>query len=264
MADRLWQEVDWTWFVKTKPDGSRPLLWHWSPRHGFAIDLEITGFNESQIVYLLALASPTHPVSLDSYTRGWRNSGYGHKRTVMGIPLSLGREPYGPPLFFAHYTYLGVHPSALHFAGKTYFEHFRDFCRVQVAWAREHHPEVADGIWGLTASMNPDGYGVQYPGHDNGTITPTAALASMPYAPGEVRRCIELLYRDHRHELWGPFGFRDAMNLRRDWHSTHYIAINVGPIAPMIENYKTGLGWNTLMNAPEIQRALALVARAAP
>jgi len=259
LAQQLWEDVEWTWFVKKRPDGRRPLLWHWSPRHGFAINLEIVGFNESQIVYLLGLASPTHPIDPESYFNGWIDPGYGHRRTMLGVPLELGREPYGPPLFFAHYSYLGIHPQVFNYGSKTYFQHFEDFCRVQVLWANQHRPELGGGIWGLTASMNPDGYGVHYPGNDNGTISPTAFLASMPYAPEAARICLERMYRDHGRAFWGPFGFRDAMNRAREWYSEHYIAINVGPIAPMIENHLTGLGWNTLMQAGEIQKAIALL-----
>lgn len=259
LAQRLWEETEWTWFVKRRPDGRAPLVWHWSPRHGFAIDLEIAGFNESAIVYLLALASPTHPISLNSYTNGWIAPGYGHRRRHYGVDLRLGREPLGPPLFFAHYSYLGVDPRVLYFDGKSYFEHFADFCRVQEAWAAEHLREYPRGIWGLTAGMGPDGYGVFYPGKSDGTITPTAALASMPYAPQSVRQFAEMLYKHYARSLWGPYGFRDGVNARRNWFSPHYIAINVGPIAPIIQNHRTGLGWRTLMRAPEIQRAIAMV-----
>lgn len=264
MATQLFEEVEWSKFVRHRGDGRRPLLWHWSPRHAFALGLEVVGFNECQMTYLLALASPTHPVPAESYFKGWIHSGYGHQRTVFGIPLELGRERYGPPAFFMHYTYLGVHPSAFQYGSKSYFEHFEDFCRVQVLWADEHHPELGGGIWGLTASMNPDGYAVHEPGRDNGTITPTAYLASMPFAPEAVRICLARMYEDYAERFWGPFGFRDAMNVRRDWFSHHYIGINVGPIAPMIENYKTGLGWDTLMQAPEIQRAIGIIQRGPP
>ncbi|HMP90569.1 MAG TPA: glucoamylase family protein [Kiritimatiellia bacterium] len=258
LSQGLWEAVNWSWFVKKRPDGRRPLVWHWSPQHGFAIDLEIVGFNESQIVYLLGMASPTYPIDPVSYFNGWIDPGYGHQRNALGVALELGRESYGPPLFFAHYSYLGIHPSVFHYGSKNYFEHFQDFCRVQVEWADRQHPELGGGIWGLTASMNPDGYGVHYPGHDNGTITPTAFLASMPYAPEQVSTSLDRMYRKHAAKFWGPFGFRDAMNVGRNWYSEHYIAINVGPIAPMIENYLSGLGWNTLMQAEEIKRAIAL------
>lgn len=259
-ADKLWEEVEWTWFVKERPDGRKPLRWHWSPKHGFAIDLEIVGFNECQITYLLALASPTHPITPDSYFNGWIDEGYGRRRVHYDIPLELGREEYGPPLFFTHYSYLGIHPEVFHHGDKNYFQHFEDFCRVQILWAAEHRPELpARGIWGMTASLNPDGYGVHFPGNDNGTISPTASLASMPYAPDAVTRNIALLYEYYHEPFWGPFGFYDAMNIKRGWFSDKYIAINVGPIAPMIENYKTGLGWNTFMRTPEFKRAMEII-----
>ena len=258
MAQQLWEDVEWSWFVKDRSDGRRPLLWHWSPKHGFGLDLEVVGFNECQITYLLALASPTFPIQPISYFHGWIHPGYGHARDALGIPLELGRERYGPPAFFMHYSYLGIPPSVFHYGTKNYFEHFEDFCRVQVLWAEQQVPERGV-LWGASASMNPAGYGVQEPGKDHGTITPTAYLASWPYAPDAARACLEQMYRDHARSFWGPFGFRDAMSPARNWYSQHYIAINVGPIAPMIENYKTGLGWNTLMRAPEIQRAIELI-----
>ncbi len=260
MVADIWESVDWSWFVKERPDGRKPLRWHWSPNYGFAIDLEVVGFSECQMVYLLALASPTHPIGSDSYFKGWVDSGYGRERTRFGIQLSLGREDYAPPLFFTHYSYLGVDPRALHFRDRSYLEHFRDFCLVHLAWSRERRPELRDsGIWGMTASLEPGGYGSHFPGHDNGTIAPTAALSSMPYAPDEALICMEALYRSYGKQLWGPFGFYDAFNPARNWFSNQYIGIDVGPIAPMIENYKNGFCWKLLMAAPEIQRAIAIV-----
>ncbi len=256
----MWEGIQWTWFVKNRPDGRKPLLWHWSPNHGFAINLEIVGFNECQVTYLLALASPTHPITPESYFRGWLEAGYGHKRQQYDVTLELGREPYGPPLFFTHYSYMGIHPSNFVYGTKNYFQHFEDFCHVQILWAAEHRKELRGrGIWGLTASLEPGGYGAHYPGHDNGTITPTAILASMPYAPEAAQTGLEQMYEHYREDLWGPFGFYDAMNPGRNWFSRQYIAIDVGPIAPMIENYRTGLGWRTFEHAPELKRALEIV-----
>lgn len=261
-VNAIWEAVEWTWFVKERPDGRKPLRWHWSPNHGFAIDLEIVGFNECHITYLLALASPTHPITPDSYFKGWIDNGYGRPRLHYDIPLELGREEYGPPLFFTHYSYLGIHPSNFVYGSKNYFEHFEDFCRVQKLWAIEHRPELPDrGIWGMSASMEPDGYGVHFPGNDNGTISPAASLASMPYAPEAATTCLQLLYTHYSRSLWGPFGFYDALNPSRNWYSDKYIAIDVGPIAPMIENHKTGLGWNTFSRTPEFTRALEIIKR---
>jgi hypothetical protein len=261
----MWEAVEWSWFVKKKPDGRNPLLWHWSPDHDFAIDLEIVGFNECHVTYILALASPTFPIEPESYFNGWIDSGYGRKRTHYDIELELGREEYGPPLFFTHYSYLGMHPEMFTFGDKSYFDHFKDFCRIQQRWAAEHRREFpAGGIWGMSASLDPDGYGVHYPGNDNGTISPSAFLASMPYAPEGAVTCLNLMYRNFHKPLWGPFGFYDAMNLERSWFSDQYIGIDVGPIAPMIENHKTGLCWKIFAQAPELKRAMEIIKRGAP
>jgi len=264
LATRLLEDVEWDWFVTQRPGGRQPLLWHWSPRHEFAVNVPIVGFNESHIIYVLALGSPTHPIEAVSYFKGWLHPGYGHPRTKMGVDLELGREPYGPPAFLTHYSYLGLDPSVFRYGSKNYLEHFHDFCRVQALWADENRPELGGGIWGMTAGMTPDGYGVQFPGSDNGTITPTGFLSSMPYAPELVRTSLENLYERYAKKLWGPFGFRDGINVERDWVSPHYIAISVGPVAPMIENEKTGLGWKALMKAPEIQKGIEAIRRGMP
>lgn len=264
IADRLYRDAQWDFFVKKRPDGRRPLLWHWSPKHKFAIDLEITGFTEAQMTYILALASPTHPIEPVSYFKGWIHPGYGHRRTKLGVEMELGRESDGPPLFYTHYSYLGMHPSVFRHGSKNYFEHFQDFCQAQIRWAERHRPELGGGIWGMTAGLNPDGYGVQYPGRDNGTITASAFLASWPYAPEEANVCLENLYLRHARAFWGPFGFRDGMNLKRGWYSDKYIAISVGPVAPMIENHKTGLCWKIGMRVPEIRRGIEIVRKGMP
>ncbi len=264
IADRLYRDAQWDFFVKQRPDGRRPLLWHWSPKHKFAIDLEITGFTEAQITYILALASPTHPIEPVSYFKGWISPGYGHRRAKLGVEMELGRESDGPPLFYTHYSYLGMHPSVFRHGSKNYFEHFQDFCQAHIRWADEHRPELGGGIWGMTAGLHPDGYGVQHPGQDNGTITPSAFLASWPYAPEEAKTSLENLYLRQARAFWGPFGFRDGMNLKRDWYSPQYIAISVGPVAPMIENHKTGLCWNIFMYAPELRRGIEIVRTGMP
>lgn len=260
-ANRLWKAAEWDFFVKHRSDGRKPLLWHWSPRHGFGIDLEIVGFTEAQIAYILALASPTHPVGPASYFKGWIGPGYGHPRTRMGVEMELGRETDGPPMFYTHYSYLGMHPGVFRYGSKNYFEHFQSFCQAQIRWAERHRPELGGGIWGMTAGLHPDGYGVQHPGSDNGTITPSAFLASWPYAPDEAETCLRNLYLRHARAFWGPFGFRDGMNLTRDWYSTQYIAISVGPVAPMIENQKTGLCWKIFMRNPELRKGIQIVRR---
>ncbi len=261
LADRLWREIEWDWFAKQE-DSRSFLLWHWSPNYGWEKHLPISGFNECQIVYILALASPTHGVPMEYYETGWYHARYAQERTEFGVPLTLHRG-YGPPLFFTHYSYLGFDPRKLSFRGKTYFQHFQDLCRVQVLYARSKEDEFRGygPLWGLTASMDPDGYKAHAPGpRDNGTITPTAALASMPYVPAESIACLTAMYEQHGGELWREFGFRDAFNLSKDWIANGDLGIDVGPIAPLIENHRTGLCWRVFMKAPEVRSVLERLA----
>lgn len=260
LANSLWRAVEWDWFAR---EGESALLWHWSPNHGWKIHLPISGFNECQIVYALAMASPTHPVQPRFYTHGWESSQFGSERTEFGINLKLGHEA-GPPLFFTHYSYLGLDPRQIGYAGRSYFEHFQDLCRVQVRYAEAEAGRFKSygPLWGITASQGPDGYRAFAPGQrDDGTIAPTAALSSMPYVPAESRSCLAEMYQKYGSKLWGPFGFYDAFNFSRDWVAGGYLGIDVGPIAPMIENYRTGLCWTTFMRAPEMRAAVKLLAK---
>lgn len=257
LADRLWREIEWDWFAAEDGRGAF-LYWHWSPNHGWRMNLPIRGFNECHIVYLLALASPTHAVSPSHYTQGWLSPDYATARTDFAIHHELGNA-IGFPLFFAHYSYLGLDPRRITFNGQAYFDHFATACRVQQLYARSRRNDFLgyDELWGLTSSLDPDGYRAHAPGEaDNGTLTPSAALASMPYLPGESRRFLERLYREHGAWLWGGFGFYDAFNLTRHWVAEGFLGIDVGPIAPLIENHRTGLCWITFMQAPELQSVL--------
>ncbi|NOS68419.1 MAG: beta-glucosidase [Verrucomicrobia bacterium] len=259
-ADELWRGVEWDWFARGEGELAA-LIWHWSPTSGWKINHRITGFNECHIVYLLAMASPTHAVSQKYYWRGWHAPQFGESRTRFGIPLELARDS-GPPMFWTHYSYLGFDPHRISYRDQTYFDHFRNLARVQVRYAASRQKDFKGygPLWGLTASNGPDGYNAFEPGaSDNGTIAPTAALSSMPYVPTESRACLAEMYQKHGAELWGPCGFYDAFNLTRGWNSKNYLGIDVGPIAPMIENHRTELCWKVFMRATEIKRVLKLV-----
>jgi hypothetical protein len=93
-------------------------------------------------------------------------------------------------------------------------------------------------------------------GNDNGTISPTAALSSMPYTPTESLDALRYFYRIQGERLWGQYGFYDAFNLKQNWFAASYLAIDQGPIVAMIENHRTGLLWDLFMQNPEIQPAL--------
>jgi hypothetical protein len=254
----LWEHVQWDWFRR----GNGPVLyWHWSPDYAWTMNFPLRGFFEAQIVYILAAASPTHPVPGSLYQTGWTSSNYANNSSYYGLPIYCG--PYGGgPMFFAHYSYLGFDPRNLKDAYCNYFVRNRHHALIQHAYSVAnplHYAGYSGDCWGLTASDDPvDGYKAHdiYAGNDNGTITPTAALASMPYTPDESLAALKYFYRVKGDKLWGPYGFYDAFNQKLNWVAPSYLAIDQGPITDMIENYRTGLLWQKFMQNPEIMPAL--------
>ena len=266
--DDLWRGVDWNWYRQ----GDQNLLyWHWSSNHGWAMSHPIHGYDETLITYILAASSPTHPIPPEVYHEGWARGGAivheGHEQ--YGHTLDLrhnGSEQYGGPLFWAHYSYVGLDPRGLADRySDDYFEHNRAHALINRGWALEN-PHGCEGYgpnqWGLTASYSPtEDNAVGYSGHapgdrDRCVITPTAALASMPYTPEESMAVAEYLYNELGDWVWGPFGFYDAYSQEHDWYPARYLAIDQGPIVVMIENHRTGLLWDLFMSAPEVHDGL--------
>jgi hypothetical protein len=115
----------------------------------------------------------------------------------------------------------------------------------------------SENLWGLTASQTMNGgYSASSPTADQGVVAPTAALASMPYAPHYAMEVLQNLNGRLKDKIWGWFGPRDAISLKEDWVSPHYLAIDQLPIVLMVENYRTGLLWNLFMGDEEIQKGL--------
>jgi hypothetical protein len=253
---RLWHEVEWDWYLKEP--GNKQLYWHWSPKYGWKKNHKIGGhFNECMIVYLLAIASPSHPIPADCYYEGWcgeppdeyvnGNSYYGYKQWV--------GWPKGGPLFFTHYSFIGFDPRGKRDKYCNYFENNRNISLINRAYCAENpdnHKGYSNLVWGLTASDTPGGYKAHEPRRDNGTITPSAAISAMPYVPEESIATLKHFYYEFGEKLWGEFGFRDAFNLDKGWFAESYLAIDQGPIVCMIENYRTGLCWKMFMSNPEI------------
>jgi len=262
-ADKLWKAIEWDKFIQNPNTPEQVMIWHWSPDHGFS-DLPIVGFNEAEICYVLGVGSPTFPIDPEVYWDGWvaQNPNYYNPRTVEGVdgPIELLlNHDYGIPMFVMHYSYLGLDPRKVPLQDGTLFDEFTQLTQANHDYA-QLNPKNFKGYgkyWGLTASLNPDGYSAHEPVHtDDGTITPTGALSSIAYLPEPVIDMMCTLYLEKGAELWGPFGFYDAFNPTRDWIADGYIGIDVGPIAPMIENYRSGKLWDTFMQAPEVHQAI--------
>ncbi len=255
--ETLWQAVEWDWHTR---GGREVLYWHWSPRHGWAMDHAITGWNECLITYLLAAASPSHPVAPAVYHRGWTASPtFRNGRSYYGIELPLG-PPWGGPLFFSHYSFLGLDPRGLGDRYADYWAQNLAHSRINRAHciANPHgHEGYGPLCWGLTACDGDAGYGAFCPENDRGVIAPTAALSAMPYTPRESLAALRHFYEDLGAEIWGPYGFLDAFNRSRQWVAEGNLAIDQGPIVVMIENHRSGLLWDLFMSCPEVQAGLA-------
>ncbi|MDP4239813.1 MAG: glucoamylase family protein [Bacteroidota bacterium] len=258
---QLWETVEWNWYTQ----GKNALYWHWSKNYGFKLNHRITGFDETLITYILAASSPTYPIERSVYENGYtKSSYYVNGKKYFGIKLDLGME-YGGPLFFTHYSFLGLNPTGLSDKYTNYFERNKAHALIQVAYAIKNpkkHVGYGENCWGFTSSDDPiAGYTSHQPGTDeeNGTISPTAAISSVVYTPKESIAALRYFYHDKGKILFGKYGFYDAFNAglvdgQQVVHS--YLAIDQGPIAVMIENYRSGLLWKLFMSNPEIHTGL--------
>ncbi|MBK7097275.1 MAG: beta-glucosidase [Sphingobacteriales bacterium] len=252
----LWNEVEWDWFTR---EGREVLYWHWSPNNGWAMNFPLRGFNECFLTYILAASSDKYPVSDKVYHRGWvESSHFFNGKTFYGYSLPLGFD-YGGPLFFSHYSFLGLSPKGLKDRYADYWQQNQNHSLINFSYCVDNpkgFKGYASNCWGLTASDDPNGYDAHSPTNDNGTISPTAALSAFPYTPDKSMAALRYFYTELGNKIWGEYGFTDAFNLSKNWFANSYLAIDQGPIIVMIENYRTGLLWNLFMSAPEIKNGL--------
>ena len=257
--DQLWKEMEFDWYTR---GGQDVIYWHWSPDYQWEMNFPLEGYNECLIVYVLAAASPTHSVPASAYHNGWARSG-GIKSDAKphGYALELkhnGAEATGGPLFWAHYSWIGLDPRGLSDQYADYWNVVRNHALSNYAYCvanPKNYKGYGAKCWGLTASYSIDGYSAHCPGNDLGVITPTAALSSMPYTPDESMAALKYFWSKGGW-IWGKYGFYDAFSEQQNWTLPRYLAIDQCTIAPMIENYRSGLLWRLFMSCPEVQQGL--------
>ncbi|HTG57728.1 MAG TPA: glucoamylase family protein [Niabella sp.] len=253
---RLWEQVNWQWFTR----GQDVLYWHWSPGHQWKMNLKIEGYNEALITYILAAASPQHPISKNVYDKGWaRNGNMKNGQVFYQVNLPLGPD-FGGPLFFAHFGFAGLDPRGLK-------DRFADYSKQNLAHVKINYRYCVDNpsgfkgygkkSWGLSACDYKKRYHEQSPLKDNGTICCSAALASMPYTPKESMDALRYFYEELGNKIFGEYGFTDSFNQTYNWYADSYLAINQGITIVMIENYRTGLLWNLFMSDPDVKSGLS-------
>lgn len=258
--DNLWKTVEWDWYTK---NGEDVLYWHWSPTDGWDMNFPVGGYNECLIMYVLAAASPTHPIKKSVYDKGWAKSGaIVSKDSMYNEALVLNYYEHDEasvgPLFWAHYSYLGLNPHGLSDQYANYWKLVQNQAKIHYKYALDnpkHYKGYGDSLWGLTSSYSVKGYAGHRPGNDLGVISPTAALSSFPYTPKESMQMLKNLYKNH-DSLIGKYGPYDAFSLQDNWFTPRYLAIDQGPIPVMIENYRTGLLWHLFMENTDVKNGL--------
>ncbi|PWT74604.1 MAG: beta-glucosidase [Bacteroidetes bacterium] len=252
----LWEGAEWNWHTR---GGLDLLYWHWSPNNGWSMNFEIRGWNECLITYVLAASSPTYPISPNVYHNCWAVSNHFiNGGEYYGIRLPLGFA-YGGPLFFSHYSFLGLDPHGLKDQYADYWEQNYNHTLINFKHCvinPHHFKGYGENCWGLTASLTYDGYDAHSPTNDRGTISPTAALSAFPFAPNNSMNALRHFYNELGNRIWEDYGFTDAFNETKNWFADAYLAIDQGPQIVMIENYRSGLLWKLFMSCPEVINGL--------
>jgi hypothetical protein len=252
----LWNEAEWNWHTR---GGLDLLYWHWSPNNDWSMNFELRGWNECLITYILAASSPNYAINPSVYHHCWAESNhFKNGKEYYGIKLPLGFD-YGGPLFFTHYSFLGLNPHGLKDRYADYWEQNYNHTLINYKHCvtnPKQYKGYGDNCWGLTASDTYNGYDAHSPANDWGTISPTAALSAFPYTPEYSMKALKHFYYELGDKIWGEYGFVDAFNESQNWYAKSYLAIDQGPIIVMIENYRSGLLWKLFMSCPEIQQGL--------
>jgi hypothetical protein len=252
----MWDQAEWNWHTR---DGRDVLYWHWSPNNGWAMNFELRGYNEALITYVLSASSDRYAISPEVYHRCWAVSDHFiNGKDYYGFKLPLGFD-YGGPLFFTHYSFLGLDPRGLKDEYANYWDQSLAHTQINYTYCVKNplgFKGYGPDCWGLTACDTYNGYNAYSPTNDEGTIAPTAALSAFPYTPTYSMKALRHFYEDLGDKIWGQYGFVDAFNESKNWYAQSYLAIDEGPIVCMIENYRTGLLWKLFMSCPEVQKGL--------
>lgn len=284
LAESLFARADWRW-AQVRP----PMLAHgWDPEEGF-LPYDWRGMNESMLVPILALGSPTHAPGPEVWSDWERGCRWG---TFQGI------EHVGfAPLFGHQYPQVwldlrGLQDSLMRAHGIDWFENSRRATLAQRAYAIAN-PGGFKGyggrLWGLTACDGPldgsvtvrgrrlgfhtyEGRGASFEGtDDDGTISPAAAAGSVAFAPEVVVPVLLAMRETYGERVFGEYGFVDALNPTLDvparvsqgsvtpgvgWFDVDRLGIDQGPILAMIENHRSGLVWRTLRRNPHVVHGL--------
>ncbi|MBL8146005.1 MAG: hypothetical protein JNL34_06450 [Anaerolineae bacterium] len=245
-ANALSEHIEWDWMT----DGGEFVTMGWTPEGGF-LGAQWDHFDESQILYALALGSPTHPLPASAW-QNWRR------------PLRSDDESIylpGDPLFVYQYPQAFLNLRGLEDAFANYWNNTVRACERHAAYIEDNADVFATyghGAWGLSASDGPGGYRA-YGATDvnnDGTLAPYASAACLPFTPDIALESLRALLRTYGERVWREYGFVSAVNEDAGWYSRDHIGIDQGDILLMLANAQDGLVWELFMSHPSIQAAL--------
>lgn len=260
LADDLWKGIDFNFYTNNQ----NALYWHWSPNHQWKMNFPVRGYNECLIMYVMAASSPTHGINKKVYDEGWAMSGkIKSPSSYKNIPLQFVHQgtKNGGPLFWAHYSYLGLNPNGLKDAYGDYGLESKNQTLINYQWAVDNplgYKGYGANSWGLTSSYSVKGYAGHAPqqNKDLGVISPTAAISSIVYTPEQSLAAMRHWYTSKKDKTWGKYGFYDAFSESENWYPKRYLGIDQGPQVVMIENYRSGLLWKLFMADEDVQAGL--------
>ncbi len=271
LSDSLVGRIDWSFMLRSNDN---VMNMEWCPEYGYGSARWI-GYNEASCLYLLGLGAGTNALPGDfweRWTKGYQWTKY-HDFNFVNEP-SLFTHQYSQVWI----DFRGIADSYMRGKGSDYFENSRQATLAQRHYAclnPQKYPNYSTNEWGFTACDGPGRTisGTTYLGYrargapngfEDGTIAPTAAGSSLPFAPDVCLAALRHFYDSYRTNLWTTEGFRDAYNVRANWWGSDVIGIDQGPIVLMAENYRTGSTWSRMLNSPIIQRGLQRAGFTAP
>lgn len=254
-ATKIYERIDFPWMLNNHPT---LLAMGWHPESGF-IKSRWDTYSEHSMLYLMAIGSPTHPITPDSWywwVRDWN--------------------------IYKEYTFLGRASLFTHQYSHAYvdFRHLRedkasrmDYFENSIIATRAHRrfcldlakefPGYSENVWGITASDSTKGYlGWGGPPRDpaiDGTVVPCAAGGSLMFTPDITVPALRTMYEKFGHRIYGRYGFTDAFNPNTGWINPDVIGIDVGITLLSAENLRTGNVWRWFMRNGEIPRAMRLI-----
>jgi len=248
LAQQIYERVDWPWML----NGGAAFAMGWHPETGF-ISARWDHYCELMMIYLLAIGSPSHPVSPDVWKSFARPI-----QQYSGLEYISGEDP----IFVHQYSHAWFDFRGKRDAYTNYFDNSVTATRAHKAFCLSMPNWYNENYWGITASDSVRGYtvwgGPPSRGMIDGTVVPCAPAGSLAFLPAECLAVLRAMRAKSGAQAWGRYGFVDAFHPAANWYNPDVLGIDLGISVLMAENLRTGQIWNTFMRNPEVGRAMQL------